>query len=151
MQKDDSKLMKMCAWCCKREPGPNVRPQFTATVPLMRCSKCKSASYCSKECQEKAWGNHKKPCAKLAKKGLIACVMLHSGDGIFKQVYLSADDPRFDAASASPVMHVSCLDIMQKYRYQLFHTSFSPYLFFAFSPLENRHPRLHLPDGERKQ
>jgi len=29
---------------------------------LLRCSKCKQASYCSKECQIKAWKTHKKEC-----------------------------------------------------------------------------------------
>ena len=109
METADSKLIKICAVCCKREQGtPDVpvRPEFISSNPLMRCSKCKSAFYCSQDCQRRAWETHKKPCTELATKGLIACVLLHSGKGLYEQVYLSADDPRFDAAFASPVMQV---------------------------------------------
>lgn len=30
----------------------------------LRCSKCKNAHYCSRECQKKSWRSHKKECLK---------------------------------------------------------------------------------------
>jgi len=38
----------------------------TRTKPLMLCSKCKTARYCSRECQGGHWKAHKKECARLA-------------------------------------------------------------------------------------
>ena len=37
-----------------------------ANVPLKRCGKCKSAVYCSRECQAKDWAHHKKFCGLMA-------------------------------------------------------------------------------------
>jgi hypothetical protein len=30
--------------------------------PLKRCAKCQSVSYCSRDCQQSHWSNHKKAC-----------------------------------------------------------------------------------------
>ena len=35
-------------------------------VKLLICSACRSASYCSTDCQKKAWSAHKKQCTKNA-------------------------------------------------------------------------------------
>lgn len=37
-----------------------------ATATLLRCSRCKSVSYCGQECQRFAWPAHKKECRRLA-------------------------------------------------------------------------------------
>jgi hypothetical protein len=34
-------------------------------VDFLRCSVCKSASYCGKECQKNDWKAHKKVCAHI--------------------------------------------------------------------------------------
>ena len=100
-----SRLIKMCACCCKRAAGPDVRPQFVAADPLRRCSKCACAFYCSRECQMRQWTAHKGPCNQLATKGMVACVKMDMPhNGVIEQVYLPTDDARFDAASESPVM-----------------------------------------------
>jgi hypothetical protein len=36
--------------------------QGQPTTQLLRCSSCKFARYCSRECQKKAWSMHKKEC-----------------------------------------------------------------------------------------
>jgi hypothetical protein len=41
-------------------------PMETPENELMRCSRCKVALYCSKECQEYHYPNHKKYCRSLA-------------------------------------------------------------------------------------
>ena len=35
---------------------------------VRRCARCKSVGYCGKECQESAWGAHKKECKRIAKQ-----------------------------------------------------------------------------------
>ncbi len=47
---------KMCRYCSKPEDSED----FEGT--LMKCSRCKNAYYCSKECQKKDWKMHKKFC-----------------------------------------------------------------------------------------
>jgi hypothetical protein len=41
-------------------------PMETPENELMRCSRCKVALYCSKQCQEDHYPNHKKYCRSLA-------------------------------------------------------------------------------------
>lgn len=48
-----------CSTCNATSPDPE-------TKPLKPCSKCKSVSYCSKECQKTDFKKHKKDCAGLA-------------------------------------------------------------------------------------
>ena len=50
-----------CSWCDTVE---------TSDTPLSVCSRCKSAQYCSKDCQAKHWkqGGHKKACKKAAEE-----------------------------------------------------------------------------------
>ncbi|KAJ6144464.1 MYND domain protein [Penicillium chermesinum] len=43
---------------CKKPEDP--------AAPLKRCGKCKSAWYCTRECQTKNWKTHKKLCAQTA-------------------------------------------------------------------------------------
>lgn len=44
---------KKCFTCKKLE---------TLELKMRNCSRCKKAHYCSKECQVKHWGEHKKVC-----------------------------------------------------------------------------------------
>ncbi|KAG9322291.1 hypothetical protein KVV02_002224 [Mortierella alpina] len=44
-----------CGHCAKTEMASGAN--------LKRCAKCKSAFYCSRECQLKSWKSHKKECA----------------------------------------------------------------------------------------
>lgn len=44
-----------CALCGKAEDG---------LVKLKKCTKCKEAQYCSKDCQRQDWPSHKKTCGK---------------------------------------------------------------------------------------
>ncbi|KAF9471474.1 hypothetical protein BDN70DRAFT_570496 [Pholiota conissans] len=55
MLKNSSTPQSECAACKKIAPPG---------VTLMRCSKCKISSYCSKECQKKHWCLHKLHCGK---------------------------------------------------------------------------------------
>ena len=48
-------IAETCAECGKRGK-------------VRRCARCKSVSYCGKQCQESAWGAHKKECKRIAKK-----------------------------------------------------------------------------------
>ncbi|KAH3745734.1 hypothetical protein Pelo_12860 [Pelomyxa schiedti] len=41
------------------------RPNCTATTPMKRCSACKIATYCGKECQKLDWQHHKLICKRL--------------------------------------------------------------------------------------
>ena len=43
--------------------------QSLPSTPFLRCDRCLDALYCSRECQIKAWPEHKEPC-KLAIKSL---------------------------------------------------------------------------------
>ncbi|KAJ7491661.1 hypothetical protein B0H11DRAFT_2007374 [Mycena galericulata] len=45
----------MCAKCLRIDDEPGVA--------VRQCSKCKSAWYCSKECQSQDWAEHKKSCS----------------------------------------------------------------------------------------
>lgn len=40
----------------------------TSAKKLSGCSRCKMATYCSRECQEAAWPAHKKECVKVSKE-----------------------------------------------------------------------------------
>ncbi|KAF1949232.1 hypothetical protein CC80DRAFT_279229 [Byssothecium circinans] len=49
------------------ESPPTICAQCQASPSsLKQCNKCKSISYCSKECQKAHYKMHKKECAKLA-------------------------------------------------------------------------------------
>ena len=37
--------------------------------PLLRCSKCKTVSYCSPDCQKKDWKKHKQMCKQMQEEG----------------------------------------------------------------------------------
>ena len=45
-----------CASCAKPETG------LAEGATLLRCSRCKTVRYCSRECQSNAWKEHKKTC-----------------------------------------------------------------------------------------
>jgi hypothetical protein len=38
--------------------------------PLLKCSKCKTAQYCSPDCQKKDWKKHKQTCKQAQEKGV---------------------------------------------------------------------------------
>ena len=42
--------------------GGKAESQLQGGAKLLRCGRCKSASYCSKECQAQAWKGHKATC-----------------------------------------------------------------------------------------
>ena len=46
---------RQCTFCSKKQSD---------TVNLKQCAKCKTQSYCSRECQNNDWKNHKKTCAQ---------------------------------------------------------------------------------------
>ncbi|PRW44936.1 Tetratricopeptide repeat 33 [Chlorella sorokiniana] len=48
-------VVPVCCTCGKADGGH-----------LLRCAKCRTAGYCSKECQRRQWGAHKKVCAHMA-------------------------------------------------------------------------------------
>eukprot|EP00877_Chromochloris_zofingiensis_P002270 jgi/Chrzof1/12043/Cz06g19070.t1 len=51
---------KRCCWHCgMRQEGPE---------PLSKCSVCRVARYCSRECQVAHWKAHKKECPDLTKQ-----------------------------------------------------------------------------------
>lgn len=52
---EDSQQPTACATCQKTEA--------TNAKPLLRCSGCKSITYCNKDCQKADWKNHKKDCS----------------------------------------------------------------------------------------
>jgi len=61
---------EMC-WNCgnwaiyNNKPGVNESsPELGGTVVKFRCSACKQAFYCSKDCQNENWAKHKKWCSK---------------------------------------------------------------------------------------
>ena len=58
---DKSGAVPFCAGCgmARKEGGSE----------LMKCAKCKEASYCGKKCQKGEWAEHKKECKKGSKKG----------------------------------------------------------------------------------
>lgn len=45
--------------------GPRRCANCGREGPTKRCSRCRSESYCSKECQRKHWKNHKRTCNML--------------------------------------------------------------------------------------
>ena len=55
--------MKSCCWNCGRRPdkGPDSNP-------ILTCSKCEKALYCSRDCQVASWWHHKR-----TKKNDLAC------------------------------------------------------------------------------
>ena len=66
------------AGCGKQRGNPGEEPFF------LRCDRCLGAFYCSRECQLKAWPEHKGPC-KVAQKA-IASIGLTSIADIDKQI-----------------------------------------------------------------
>lgn len=54
MKRRESDIPIICSGCYKWNPGN-----------FMRCSRCKSACYCSRECQVRDWSMHKKKCVKV--------------------------------------------------------------------------------------
>jgi len=52
--KGQSRLLKVCHWCTKKQ-GPEMKP-------FQACAKCKEVIYCSKECQIASWPLHKTAC-----------------------------------------------------------------------------------------
>ena len=50
-------LFNMCLWCNKTEKDDGSK--------LAECPGCKSAHYCSKECQKRDWKTHKVQCKKI--------------------------------------------------------------------------------------
>jgi hypothetical protein len=56
-----SKPSEFCAKCNKQSGG-----EEGPTTTLMRCARCKLASYCSRECQKADWELHKSRCNKPA-------------------------------------------------------------------------------------
>jgi TPR repeat protein len=54
-----------CAAGCGLQRGnPNEVPQFYNFPQFFRCDRCLGAFYCSRDCQLKAWPEHKGPCKK---------------------------------------------------------------------------------------
>lgn len=51
-----NKPLKICRYCNKAD----LSEEFQAS--LMRCSRCLTVFYCSKECQQKDWRAHEKRC-----------------------------------------------------------------------------------------
>jgi hypothetical protein len=54
--------MRACCWTCGGRAGPD-------TPPLLTCSKCEKATYCSRDCQVASWWHHKR-----TKKNDLACL-----------------------------------------------------------------------------
>lgn len=54
-----AKTLRMCGGCRKTD--------MELQKPLQKCTNCKRAFYCSKQCQQLDWKNHKK-CCKLSKE-----------------------------------------------------------------------------------
>ncbi|GHP03726.1 hypothetical protein PPROV_000248100 [Pycnococcus provasolii] len=51
--------LNMCRWCNKSAMD---------SIELFKCPGCKSAHYCSKECQKRDWKSHKVACKKMQKR-----------------------------------------------------------------------------------
>ncbi len=56
--------LKMCQHCKKMDSSK----EFQASI--MKCSRCRTAYYCSKECQAKDWKSHKPSCLPIPTKHL---------------------------------------------------------------------------------
>ena len=50
-----------------------MRQLVTASCKLLLCNRCKNVRYCSKECQNKAWGEHKAVCRANIGEGRSMC------------------------------------------------------------------------------
>ncbi|KAJ6480469.1 hypothetical protein C8R47DRAFT_1135927 [Mycena vitilis] len=85
-------VMRTACTNCFRNNGNDDEPE----LELLRCGKCKSVWYCSKECQRKHWSKHKPNCKEedgsgvsklvqnlyanqLLNKHIQACFILHFG------------------------------------------------------------------------
>lgn len=53
---DKAEYVYACNNCGKQESENDGGPK------LLRCSRCKTALYCSAECQRAAWGKHRREC-----------------------------------------------------------------------------------------
>jgi len=53
----------VCHYCLK--PPTQATDDGKGIVPLMKCGACKYARYCNRECQKKAWPEHKQECPAL--------------------------------------------------------------------------------------
>ena len=63
--------------------------QGQPTSQLLRCSSCKFARYCSRECQKKAWPTHKKECMAIKVRINQSLSTLHQNDIILEQMVIS--------------------------------------------------------------
>jgi splicing suppressor protein 51 len=50
----------------KPQPACNICKKTSTQVELKKCAKCKTADYCSRECQKADWKAHKKVCSQLS-------------------------------------------------------------------------------------
>ncbi|KAH7334312.1 hypothetical protein B0J17DRAFT_672892 [Rhizoctonia solani] len=68
---------------------------------LQRCSKCKRATYCSKECQVAHWKTHKHSCFKRGEQ-IVAIEIINEyergNDGPFRTVEIPSNHPVFSSA-----------------------------------------------------
>ncbi|EUC55442.1 MYND finger protein [Rhizoctonia solani AG-3 Rhs1AP] len=83
--------MDTCAQCHKR----------LVQSDLKRCSKCKKATYCSKECQIAHWKTHKLSCSKPSAQ-IVAIEVINEYErgngGSFRTVEISPNHPVFSSA-----------------------------------------------------
>ena len=101
--------MFMCQTCMKRDEG----------VELLKCSKCKNAHYCSKECQIAGWPAHKPICQMNQKMKKIATETLGPEASAAFEAWLKRIKPLATIAGASALWpsradtHVLVLSFVQ--------------------------------------
>ena len=80
VKKDNSSNDHICLYCLKEVEGSS------------RCSRCRTALYCSKKCQEKHWPVHKNRCQdsnmedSIEKLDMKACNHLKQGNYIISRL-----------------------------------------------------------------
>ena len=63
-------------------------PESELSTPLLQCTKCKMAKYCSRECQKKDWTSHKLPCKIWAN--------MNSNPGVVRELMSMGQNGRSD-------------------------------------------------------